>query len=355
MKRKRFLSVVVVFAVFISLGLGGCSTGSTSTDAGTRTVTDSKGTEIQVSAQITKAAPAIGAFSQMTEIVGGPGMIAAAATSNITDYFKTVFPDYLESNPDDYDTSSIESVITSGAQVVYGPESVYSDEQMTQLEEANIPFVAINNIKNVDGMCESFKIIGEIFGDDGVKRAQTFVDYYQGNIEQAKKLTAKVEDADKVSIMCLRYAGGAYATINGQDICNEYFESAGGINVAKDYTDTASGTGLSVNTEQIVAWNPQVIMAFTQSAKEAILSDPTLADVAAVKNQKVYVCPYGVYNWSVRSGEGAMLPLWLGTIMYPDLFADVDMNQVVKDFFADFYAYDISAEEITTVLAGSSK
>ena len=355
MKKKKFLSCVVVFAVVISLCLGGCSTGVVSTDSTTRMVTNSEGTEIESPAQITKAAPAIGAFAQMTEIVGGPGMIAAAATDNISDYFKTVFPDYLESNPSNYDTGSIEGVIASGAQVIYGPDSVYSDEQIAQLEQANIPFITINNIKNVEGMCESFMIIGEIFGDDGVKRAQGFVDYYQGNIEKAKKLTAKVEAANKVTIMSLRYAGGAYSTINGQDICNEYFESAGGINVAKDYTNTSSGTGLSVNTEQIVTWNPQVIMAFTQSAKDAILSDPTLADVAAVKNQKVYVCPYGVYNWSVRSGEGAMLPLWLGTIMYPDLFADTDMKQTVSDFFKNYYAYDISPEEITKVLAGSSK
>jgi iron complex transport system substrate-binding protein len=355
MKRKRWLSTVVVMAVVISLCLGGCSVGASSTVSTTRMVTNSEGVEIEIPAQITKAAPAIGAFAQMTEIVGGPGMISAAATDNISDYFKTVFPDYLESNSNNYDTGSIEGVIASGTQVVYGPDSVYSDEQVAQLDQAKIPFVAINNIKNVEGMCESFKIIGEIFGEDGVKKAQEFVDYYQGNIKKAGELTAKVEAANKVTIMSLRYAGGTYSTINGQDICNEYFESAGGINVAKDYTNTTSGTGLSVNTEQIVTWNPQVIMAFTKSAKDAILSDPTLADVAAVKNQKVYVCPYGVYNWSVRSGEGAMLPLWLGTIMYPDLFADTDMKQVVSDFFKSYYGYDISPEEITTVLAGSSK
>ena len=257
----------------------------------------------------------------------------------------------LESNPNNYDSGSVESIIASGSQVVYGPDSVLSDEQKTQLQEAGIPFVAVNNIKNVDGMCDSFMIIGDIFGEEGRERAQNFVDYYQGNIQTAKDLTASIED--KVSIMCLRYSGGAYSTINGQDICNEYFEAAGGINVAKDYTADSSGTGLTVNQEQIVTWNPEVIMAFTQSAKEAIMADPTLADVDAVKNDKVYVCPYGVYNWAVRSGEGAMLPLWLGTVMYPEQFAETDMNQVVKDFFNDYYGYSISDEEIQTVLAGS--
>jgi iron complex transport system substrate-binding protein len=64
------------------------------------------------------------------------------------------------------------------------------------------------------------------------------------------------------------------------------------------------------------------------------------------------VCPYGIYLWSVRSGEGAMLPLWLGTKLYPERFADVDMKEVVKYFFNHFYNYDIPASEIETVLAG---
>ncbi|WKY44398.1 ABC transporter substrate-binding protein [Eubacteriaceae bacterium ES2] len=225
---KKLLVSFAVLTLFVSICLGGCSQ-STSTETGTRTVTDSEGVEVEVAAEITKAAPAIGAFAQMTEIVAGPGKIAAAATKNISETFTNVFPDYLESNPDGYDAGSVESLIASGSQVVYGPDSVLSDEQKTQLNEAGIPFVAINNIKNVDGMCESFMIIGDIFGEEGTQRAQNFVDYYQGNIQTAKDLTENVAEADKVSIMCLRYSGGAYSTINGQDICNEYFEAAGAL------------------------------------------------------------------------------------------------------------------------------
>ncbi|MFV0436096.1 MAG: ABC transporter substrate-binding protein [Desulfopila sp.] len=353
MGKKNFFDRFVVMLLLVVLCLAGCSP-SAERENTTRTVTDSEGVEIEVAADITKAAPAIGAFAQMTEIVAGPGKIAAAATKSISATFTNVFPDYLKSNPDGYDARSVEGLIASGAQVVYGPSSVLSDEQKDQLAAAGIPFVAINAIKSVAGMCASFMIIGDIFGEQGLERAKNFVTYYRGNIQRAKELTASVGDADKVSIICLRHSGGAYSTINGKDICNEYFEAAGGINVAKNYTARSAGTGLTVNQEQIVTWNPAVIMAFTQSAQKAILADPALAQVDAVKNRQVYVCPYGVYNWSVRSGEGAMLPLWLGTIMYPDRFADIDMAQVVKGFFNDYYAYAISDKEIATVLAGSA-
>ncbi|MBC3887812.1 ABC transporter substrate-binding protein [Acetobacterium paludosum] len=356
MKRKSLLSFALVGMCLICFSLVGCSSGANTTSSSTtRMVKNSEGVEVEIPSEITKAVPVIGAFAQMTEIVAGPGKIVAAATANVTDYFKKVFPDYAVSNPNNYDASSVEGVIASGAQVVYGPDSSYSDEQKTQLEQAGISFVAINNMKTVDDMCDSFLIIGDIFGAAGKTRAQNFVNYYQGNIETAKKMTATIAAENKVTILDLRYSGGAYSTINGTDICNEYFEAAGGINVAKDYNGTGSGTGLTVNAEQVVAWNPQVIMAFNQPAKEAILNDPTLADVQAVKTGKVYVCPQGVYNWSVRSGEGAMLPLWLGTVMYPDLFANVDMSKNISDFFSNYYSYKISADEIVKVLAGSEK
>ncbi|MDR3248825.1 MAG: hypothetical protein LBT39_08560, partial [Treponema sp.] len=75
---------------------------------------------------------------------------------------------------------------------------------------------------------------------------------------------------------------------------------------------------------------------------------------AAVRDRKVYVCPYGIYLWSVRSGEGAMLPLWLGTKIYPERFSDIDMKNVVQHFFNSFYNYDIPVAEIETVLAGDT-
>jgi iron complex transport system substrate-binding protein len=246
----------------------------------------------------------------------------------------------------------VEDLIASGAQVVYGPDSVLSGEQVGQLATAGIAFVAINNITNVDGMCESFGLIGSILGPDEEKRAAEFVDYYRGNIDDAKKRTDGV--ADKLRFLSLFYSADSYSTINGRDICNEYIEAAGGVNMAKDYMPKTGGNSLIVDAEQIVAWNPQFIMTSNQSGREKILSDPALAEVDAVKNGKVHVTPYGVYLWSVRSGEGSMLPLWLGTVMYPDLFADINTQQVVKNFFNKFYNYDISQDEIETVLAGDT-
>jgi len=365
---KRVLSFV--FALIIMLSFGGCSNSSatseepSSSSAGNaksdetpemRIVQGDDGSEVEIPYTITKAAPLIGAFAQMTEMLTvGEGKIAAAATDNISDYFKQVFPDYEESNPNNYDASSVEDLIAAGAQVCYGPTSILSEEQLAQLKEAGIAYVPIDNIKTVEGMSNAFLIIGEILGEDEYTRAQEFVDYYQGNIDLCKERTTDMAEEEKITLLSLFYSADTYATINGGDICSEYVEAAGAVNVSKEYSPDAGSNNLTVDAEQIVAWNPQFIMTSNQEGKEAILNDPALATVEAVKNNNVHVCPYGVYLWSVRSGEGSMLPLWLGTQLYPELFSDVNMESVVKEFFNNWYNYDISEEEIQNTLNGDN-
>jgi iron complex transport system substrate-binding protein len=287
-------------------------------------------------------------------VTAGGGKISAAATQQISSYFKKVFPDYERSNSGNFSAMSVEDLIASGTQVAYGPGMVFSAEQKEQLQKAGIAFVPINNVADVAGLCQSFQIIGNILGEAEAKRAADFVSYYQGNIQTARDKTAGIDPAQKVRFLSLFYSANSYATTNGKDISNEYIEAAGGINVAKDYMGNTGGNSLTVDAEQLVAWNPQVIMVSNQIGAEAVLRDPALQSVAAVRDSKVYVCPYGIYLWSVRSGEGAMLPLWIGTKLYPDTFADVDMQGVVKHFFNVFYSYDIPVPEVETVLAGDT-
>ena len=355
---KRTVNVFSLVSLLIVLAQGAVFAGARK-DArsapSTRIVQDSNGQDVEIPAVVTRAGPVIGAFAQMTQVVtGGSGKISAAATQNISAYFKQVFPDYERSNPNSYNATSVEDLIVSGTQVAYGPQTIFSAGQREQLKSAGVAFVAINNIANVKGMCKSFQIIGNILGEEEAGRAAEFVAYYQGNIKTAEAKTADIDPAQKVTFLSVFYSAGAYSTTNGRDISNEYIEAAGGVNVAKDYLGVSAGNSLTVDAEQIVTWDPQVIMVSNQIGADAVLKDSALQTVQAVKNGKVYVCPYGIYLWSVRSGEGAMLPLWLGTKFYPDRFADTNMRDVVKYFFNQFYGYAIPEAETDKVLAGDT-
>jgi iron complex transport system substrate-binding protein len=365
------------------------------TNAETRTVKDSNGNEVEIPAEVTRVAPAIGAFAQVTEMLG-QGKMAAAATAQISDYFKEVFPDYNESNPDNYDSTSVEDLIASGTQVVYGPASLFTQEQQEQLKQAGIAYVCINNLSDSKSMMESFQLIGEIMGSDEAKRAKEFCEYYQSSIDDCQARTADLSQDERKQVLSLNVNGGSYTTVNKTDIFSSIVDEAGGVNVAYDYqvADAGAGqgqggkgqggqgqdaqnqggkgqgqggqggkgqggkpaggpqSGLSLDAEQIIAWNPDIIITSSKAGKETIMSDPALATVKAVEEDQVYVRPQGIYMWGVRSGENAMMTPWLGTKLYPERFEDVDMEQIVIDFFDTWYHTDIDAAKAEEILAG---
>ena len=345
----KFLSIGFAAALALLASLSGNAGG-----AETREVADSHGRMVRIPASVTRVAPTIPAFAQMTEMLTrGGGKIVALPTEGISSYFRHVFPDLERSNPRNYASDSLEDIIASGAQVVFGPRIRFSDEQRNMLRATGIPVVDIDNIQDVKGLSQSFLIIGRILGEEESARAEEFVRYYQGNMAEAARRTAALPPSARPKVMLLSSTGGALSTPNRNDVSNEYITAAGGVNVAADHLP-AGGMSAIADTESIIGWNPDYIIATNRPTRDDILADAALASVAAIKNGRVAICPSGIFLWSVRSGEGAMMPLWLGTIINPELFADIDMRDVVRNFFRDFYQYEVSDEEIKNILAGGT-
>ena len=317
---------------------------------GTRTVTDVDGNVITIPAEVDRVASTIGAFSQIAAMVSGDNgskTVADIGRTNQSELFQKVF---FKSNPDDLDSSNIENLITANCQVVFGPTSTYSDEQKQQLADAGIAFVGLGT-KTVDDICNTVLTIGQIEGEKEYANAQTFVEYYKGVIADSTEKTKDI--ADKPTVMQLRTSGGQYTTTNSTDICQAYFDAAGAVNVAADYSGEGNGTALTVSAEQILEWNPQYIFTMYADQAEEVKADPALADVDAVKNGNIYVIPEGTYPWSVRSAEGALTTPWLDSVLHPDLFPDLDMTTEVKNFYKTFYNYELSDEETAAILAGA--
>ncbi len=374
MKRVTRGVVAVMAACALALAMVGCAGGGSGQSSSTRTVTAADGTQVEIPAQVTKVAPTIGALAEVTMIVSkGDPVISAAATQQIGDKFKQYFPRYSEGNPNDYSAQSVEGLIASGTQVVFGVQSMYSDDQLDQLEQAGIAFVPINSVSTVDELCDATELIGEILGGDYQQQAQKFSTYWKQQLSDAKNATATV--GDKQTILEAMYNSGSFTTVNSSDIMNEYFEAAGLSNVAADLQKSSAGSngqssgsngqnsgnksgggaqGIAIDAESIAQMNPEWIITNSQEGKEALMSNPALSKVTAIANNHVLVSPQGAYLWIVRSGEGAMVPMWLVSQVYPDLAGDYDAKTAVKDFFKEFYSYDLDDAAVEGILVGQS-
>lgn len=336
-----------------------------SSDSGaTRTVKDTDGNEVTIPAKVTKVAPTIGAFAQVTEMLtNGNGKIVAAATKQVDDNFKSVFSDFTKSNPDNNDSTSVEGIIASGAQVAFGPKSAFSDEQLQQLKDAGVTFVNVAAMKTPDEICTSIQTIGDILGKDESARAKEFVKYYKKQIKNAEDRAKKVSDDKKVTMIELSVEGGQYFVAPSTDISSQYMEAAGVTNLAADYTsDTKSANGslMAVSAEQIAAWNPDYIMCFNQATKDAIIKDKAFSKLTSMSDggssnfDKVFVCPKGLYLWSVRSAEGCLLPEFIGQYVYPEQYEDFSMQDTLKSFYKDWYNTKLSTHDAESILTGAT-
>ena len=120
--------------------------------------------------------------------------------------------------------------------------------------------------------------------------------------------------------------------------------------------NVASGTrgGLAnVSIEQVLLWNPDVIITIDQDFAANVASHPAWAPVAAVRAQRVHLSPKLPFGWvDFPPSVNRLIGLWwLAKILYPDLFPE-DLRALTREFYARFYHVTPRDEQIDRVLAG---
>jgi iron complex transport system substrate-binding protein len=130
----------------------------------------------------------------------------------------------------------------------------------------------------------------------------------------------------------------------------ETVEFLGAVNVARG----AAGSGLAnVSLEQVLAWNPEVIVTIDRTFAANVRSDPAWAGVRAVRDGRVHLSPKLPFGWvdfppSVNRMAGLW---WLAKILYPDLFPE-DIRALTRDFYTLFYQVTPTEAQLDRVLEG---
>jgi iron complex transport system substrate-binding protein len=170
-------------------------------------------------------------------------------------------------------------------------------------------------------------LMGRITGKP--ERAKRLVDWRGTTDEEVRQAVAGAQ-RPRV-LFFLRYRSELQVAGTGTYVDFD-IDRAGGVNPA------AEGKGwLTVEPERILAWNPEVILlnGFEDGLSPAeVYANPLFADVAAVKNRRVYQFPLGGYRWDPPSHESPLSWKWLAMLLHPDRVA-----WPLRDEIADAYAW----------------
>lgn len=219
-------------------------------------------------------------------------------------------------------------------------------EDMNALQEqVGIPVVFIE--ATLSTMDKAYKMLGELTGEQD--RAAMLGEYCNETTEIALKIAETIDNSNKKSVYFAIGDKGLNTNAAGS-IHADVIDWVGAINVA-NIEAVSSGGGNEVSMEQLLVWNPGIVIVENTELYRCILNDPLWQELDAVKEGKVYKIPDSPY--SVMSNPPSVNRIlgirWLGNIIYPEQY-DFDIVKEFQRFYKAFYSIDLTEEKANELL-----
>lgn len=128
----------------------------------------------------------------------------------------------------------------------------------------------------------------------------------------------------------------------------EVLDRVGAVNAA---AGAGAGGLAEVSLEQVLAWDPDVILTIDPNFHRRLGSDPRWRVLRAVREGRVYLSPRLPFGWvDFPPGVNRLIGArWLVSVLYPDLFPE-DIRPIVRDFYQRFYHVTLSDARIGALL-----
>ncbi|NNM72455.1 iron ABC transporter substrate-binding protein [Enterovirga aerilata] len=223
-----------------------------------------------------------------------------------------------------------------------GPTYVSLAERVQS--QTGIPYALLDG--TLARTAETYRTLGRLLGRE--RDAEEKATYAEALLAHIAQRVATVPADRRPRVYYARGPRGL-ETGRGGSINVESLDMLGAVNVAG-----GTGGGLAtVSLEQVLAWDPEVIVTIDRDFAAFVRQDPAWASVRAVRDGRVHLSPKLPFGWvdfppSVNRLIGL---IWLGKLLYPALFPE-DLVAETRAFYRLFYHVTPSDEGIARVLAG---
>lgn len=337
---KKSISLLLIVALVLSVTLvAGCQSQPATAPgdekkAATRVITDQAGREVTLPAEVNRV---VSTWRPCTFLVFAVGaqekLVGVDAGSTNTPFTTAIHPGManVAKVGDKRSGINLESVVAVKPDVVFLWSGKGSDILVEQLGKQGIAAVVLLP-ESAEQMKSATRLIGEILGHQ--EQAEKVLKNYDDTLAMVAQRIKDIPPAERKQV----YLAGADGFLSscGSDFYQHYLiEKAGGINVAAEL----KGGWQQVSAEQLVSWNPDVIVAdpyCKEGVADAVKMDPGLKAIPAVKSGEMYRFP-SVGQWTFPIPQSAMGVLWLSKTLYPEKFADIELTTEVDNYYQEFF------------------
>ena len=341
---KKLTTLALTLLLIAALSLTACA------QSAGRVFTDSTGREVTVDQEISRIA-VTGPLGQIVVfaiapdmLVGIPGAWNPTAKAYLDEqYYNLPVLGQLYGGKGDL---NLEELLKAAPQVVIDigePKDSIAQDMDALTEQTGIPFVHISAY--LEHMDETYTMLGELLGleEEAGVLAETCERIYSRAVEM-------MQGVEKVNMLYATGENGLNVLANGGYHSGVIDMMANNVAVVENVS--SKGTGNEVDMEQILNWNPDVIVFSENSIYGTVGDDPVWQSVSAIESGRYYEVPFGPYNWigqppAVQRLLGMM---WLGKLLYPEA-ATYDLYDEVAQYYQLFYHCDLTREQYDALMA----
>ena len=266
---------------------------------------------------------------------------------------------------------------------IYDKEEIDEIETETETEEAQdfsgLVIAKVSNYVNVRSMpSEDGEVVGKLYDKsvgEFIEEKNGWYKISSGNCtgyvkgeycivgEEAEALAAYCDEtyarvlaiAERVEKANLLYClGDAGQNVVAAESYHAEIIDLLSNNLAVVDDPSSKGSGNEVDMEQILLWNPDVILFAPGSIYASVGEDAAWQQVTAIQNGAYYEVPFGPYNWmgfppSVQRYLGM---LWMAKVLYPEA-AEYDLYTEVAEYVRLFYHSELTEAQYDALVANS--
>jgi iron complex transport system substrate-binding protein len=326
---------------------------TTGVDGTGSTLVDCKGRSVVLPARVDRIACLYAFTGHVVTMLGrGPDIVAVSNGLKRDSLLHRICPSILKARvPKAQGAINIEELLASKPDVLFMPGDVAGDPaDMAKLARFKIPYLIID-YTDIETQQHAIELIGQAVHAGA--RAAEFIAYYQNTIDRVRQITNTIPKEKRIRVY---YAvNEPLRTTLIQGLESAWLKVTGCENVALNRKPQVIEGKNIASLEQILLWNPDVILANEPSAAAFMLHEEKWSALTAVKRKRVYRMPIGISRWGhPGSMETPLAILWTAKQLYPERFTQVDMRAETRSFYKKFFNYELSNAMTEKILNGEN-
>ncbi|MFF7708435.1 ABC transporter substrate-binding protein [Pseudomonas sp. NPDC007930] len=221
-----------------------------------------------------------------------------------------------------------------------------NDRQGPALQQAGIAVMHMG-FDDFAGLQRSLLATAHALGDGpALARAEAYNAWLAQTLGEVRQRLGPLTPAQRPRVLHLASLEPLKADGDGT-LVEQWIQLAGGRNAAEGL----HGNLQAVSAEQVLAWNPDVIIVAAQASNA--LGKPGFAWLkltGAGQAGKLLRNPEGVFPWERYGTEVGLQVPWAAQQLHPARFAGQNMAALAQGFYQRFFDYPLTAEQAESLL-----